>query len=210
MYRILLTINDFVMGRGSGGVRITNNNNDAIRDYVSGDAMYINNILRREGELDDYEKSLVRDLDRATNKEIKENILYRSVDAEAIFGKLDDSQFENLVDRVVWNDKQPLIVRNTEPILKRASNITITEKGFMSTSKDKNVVDNWGDFSGAKHPIVLKIQTNGKAKGFDVSKSKYEVQGDEQNEVILRRNLKYKVEKIYGENNNIYVDVTLI
>ena len=42
-------------------------------------------------------------------------------------------------------------------------------------------------------------------KGIDLSKHKME-----QEEVLLKRNQKYKIKKIHGKNGNIFVDVELI
>lgn len=52
---------------------------------------------------------------------------------------------------------------------------------------------------------MLRINPNKRAKGMDLDKHSI---GEE--EVLLRRNTRYKVKKVYGKAGNIYVDVDII
>ena len=61
----------------------------------------------------------------------------------------------------------------------------MTDKGFVSTTKSEEVADEWGGFTGAEHPIVLKISTDENTKGYDLGE--FDVEGDEQYEVLLGR-----------------------
>ena len=79
---------------------------------------------------------------------------------------------------------------------------TFKEKGFMSTSKSASIAE---DLDFAMKPIMLRINPNKRAKGMDLDKHSI---GEE--EVLLRRNTRYKVKKVYGKAGNIYVDVDII
>ena len=89
--------------------------------------------------------------------------------------------------------------------LLNAINEVKTENGFMSTTKNSEIAEEWGGFSGSDMPIIMNISTKKDTKGIDLSKHKME-----QEEVLLKRNQKYKIKKIYGKNGNIFVDVELI
>lgn len=198
----------------SGGAGVPN---DATEYYVSGDGMYINNMLRRGNALDDFEKKLVSDLDKATNGKIKDDTLYRSVDASAIFGNMSDTDYDNLRVSVIYGenaigngayaDKLKANVRNK---IQNATGKTITEKGYMSTTTSQSVAEEWGGFSGSDKPVVMKIKTGANTKGVDLSRYDKKVSKEEaQHERLLARNQKYKVKKIYGHNNQVYVDVEM-
>lgn len=190
------------------GIPSDDGNAKAVEEYVSGERMYINQLLRRGERLDPDEMDLVKKLDAATNKAVDSKELYRSVDASAIFGNIGDMQYESLVARLGYGLNQKLYIKDTEGIINRTMGKEITEKGYMSTTKDRELAHDFGGFTGAEHPIVMRIKTNGKARGYDVSKTKLEKQM-EQKEVLLKRNTSYKVDKIYGKDGHVYVDVTL-
>ncbi len=201
------------MGRNSGGVVSRGGSSrgfgESIEHYVSGDGMWINNYLRGRGDfgsLTTQEKKYLKDLDSATGKVIgKEQTLFRSVDASAIFGRMGDFGYYDMVDVVVRGDKNKSKVASVEKLISRANGSTITEKGFMSTTKSEKIAHEWGDFSGSDHPIVLKIKAPKRTRGIDISNHEMA-----QGEVLLARGQKYKVKKVYSKNKNIVVDVDLI
>lgn len=201
------------MGKSSGGIRnsgsINNNiNKQALEDYVSGDGMWINSWLRNNTfDLNNSEKAFLNALDKATDKPLgSDSILYRSVDASAIFGNISSIDYESLVGVLVYGDKQKYNVNNANKILSKTSIGSVkTEKGFMSTTKSKKIAEEWGGFSGSSMPIVMKVSASKKTKGIDLSKHKMG-----QKEILLKRNLQYKIKKIYGQNGQIYVDVSII
>ena len=194
----------------------TQQKEDSVDYYVSGDGMYINNYLRQDQPLDKEEEQLVKDLDNATSYKIPDGVLYRSVDAQAIFGDIDWEDYDNLSQLLRYGessfDKGGYSQNNlykAKNILAKTQDKEITEKGYMSTTRDEDIALNWGGFSGSEMPITLKINTNDKAKGYDVSKF-YEVEDDPQNEVLLSRNSKYKIKDIGFKDGNIYIEVDLI
>lgn len=203
---------------GSGGS--SGKPNDATEHYVSGDGMWINQYLRGEpgfGELSDSEKQYLKDLDKATSGAIKDDVLYRSVDADAIFGSMSDSDYDNLRQLVLYGENSfgkgsyaDSIKRKVNEKISRAEGKTITEKGFMSTTSDSGVAEEWGGFSGSEKPIVMKITTNKRTKGVNLSTYDKNVSAENaQHERLLARNQKYKVRKVYAKNGYIYVDVNM-
>lgn len=206
------------MGRNSGGVRSNRQRggggvgqfNDAVEHYVSGDGMWINEYLRGTnpllGGLSAQEKAYLKDLDTATGKALgKEQVLYRSVDASAIFQGITQSEYESLVDVMVYGDNQKLNVNKANNALSRQRKGVIVEKGFMSTTKDAEIAHEWGGFSGSDKPIVLKIHSPKHTKGIDISNHDME-----QAEVLLARGTKYKVNKLSSKHGSIVVDVSII
>ena len=94
-------------------------------------------------------------------------------------------------------------------ITRRATGTTQTEKGFMSTTSDVEIAEGFGGCTGSDMPIVMKINTGGKARG--VNLSAYDRNASTpQKERLLARNTKYKTGRIYGNNGQIYVDVDLL
>lgn len=195
--------------------------NDATEYYVSGDGMWINQYLRgrvnREefGELSQEEKRFLRDLDTATDGKVKQDVLYRSVDASAIFsgGDLDnlrqylqygpDSWGKGAYAQSISDD-----VRN---MIDRAVGSTITEKGFMSTTKDWNIARDFTDFTGSEHPIVLEIQTAPTTRGVDISVYDRNVDPSQaQKEVLLARNQSYEVEDVAYRDGTVLVKVRMV
>lgn len=202
------------MGKTSGGLRSNSSKtsfNQHIEGYISGDEMWINNWLRGgEGynySLDKGEKALLNGLDKATDKPLgKDMTLYRSVDASAVFGNISQGDYESLYNVVAYGDSQKYNVDITNKVLAKVKTGSVyTEKGFMSTTKSSSIANDWGGFSGSDKPVVMKIKTPKKTKGIDVSKHSME-----QDEILLKRGQKYKVNRIYGNKGNIYVDVTII
>lgn len=205
------------MGRNSGGVRSNRPKgggkvgqfNDAVEHYVSGDGMWINDFLRGNtqlGPLSAQEKTYLKDLDTATGKPLgKEQVLYRSVDASAIFQGITQSEYESLIDVMVYGDNQKLNVGKANKALSKQRKGVIVEKGFMSTTKDAETAHEWGGFSGSDKPIVLRIHTPKHTKGIDISNHDMD-----QSEVLLARGVKYKVNKLSSKHGNVVVDVSII
>jgi hypothetical protein len=208
-------------GRGAtspkGNREFSAGEKEAIEYYVSGDGMFLNNHLqKRDGAdkipLDSYDKKAIKNLDSATNRLIGKKTLYRSVDAQAIFGNMSDSEFDDL-QSFLMNGESAMTNEARQKAknkIDNAINKTITNKGYMSTTSKYEVARDWGGFSGSNKPIVLEIKTSGKTKGADVSYTDKNVaKGDEQYERLLKRNQKYKVKDISVKDGNIYVKVDM-
>lgn len=199
------------IGLGSGAGKP----NDATEYYVSGDGMYINNALRDGRELDAEEKQLIKDLDLATSGSVKQDDLYRSVDAKAIFGNMGWQDYDNLVqylgyganifDKGSYSQAQ---LQKAKNLINRTQGKTVTEKGYMSTTKDESIASDWGGFSGSEMPVVMHLKNTKGAKGVDVSIYDKNTSSP-QKEVLLGRNQSFKVDNIGFKNGNIYVDVIL-
>ena len=192
--------------------------NEALDAYISGDTMWLNSHLRGIGDfgkLDADEQRLLDELTKAVSSErVGNRTLWRSVDARAIFGDISDGDFEDLVSRVVYGDSSKYIVGKTDKYLDVVGK-ELTEKGFMSTTKDKDVAIGWGGFSGSRTPVVMKIKTTANTMGVDVEKYTLahnpEVERDQpQREALLSRGQKYKVLGIKELDGQICVEVELI
>lgn len=198
-----------------GGKRTGNNSgpNDATEYYVSGEGMWINQYLRGRGDfgtLSDEEKEYLKDLDAATKGSVKEKVLYRSVDASALFGDIDATQYESLLAYVIHGMRDKLYAKEAESMINGLIGRTITEKGFLSTTKDFNIAADFGDFTGASMPIVLKINTSKSTRGVDVSIYDKNVDPDQaQREVLLARDQSYVPKRVYTQENVIVVEVNM-
>lgn len=184
------------MGRNSGGVRGGGGSfsqaqiENALSDYVNGYSSEINGWLRSPS---DYTLSPAN---RANIKVL--DSLYRKTEAKSIFGYLSQSDYDKLYMHVVegagGGDMRKLIAK--------ATGRTFTEKGFMSTSKSASIAE---DLDFAIKPIMLRISPGKKARGMDLDKHSI---GEE--EVLLKRNTRYKVKSVYGKRGSIYVDVDIV
>ena len=187
--------------------------NDATEYYVSGDGMWVNQYLRGRGdfgELSADERKYIAELDKATNGKIKAGTVYRSVDAEAVFGNMSQMEYENLRDALIYKDKSAP-AQSALAKAQRANGQTITEKGFMSTTTDRELAMEWDDFTGSDKPVVLEIKTAKNTKGVDLSI--YDKNVDEfeaQSEILLARNQKYVIDSIEAVDGNIYVKAHFI
>lgn len=194
----------------------THKQNEAIEWYVSGEGQFVNQYYRGRvgadfGELSDDEKALTKFLDEATDRElpIDTGKLYRSVDAEAIFGKMDDTDFYNLEGAVVYNNNDKFATSAKEKYLSKVKGKTITEKGYMSTTRSVDVAEEWGGFTGSEKPVVIEFDDIPKGlHGADLRK--FDVEGDEQFEVLLARNTKYEITDVYGKNGQIHVKAKFV
>lgn len=191
---------------------------DALEYYVSGDGMMINDFLRGRNGLDesqmtDQDRELLKDLDAITSRDdVGGQTLYRSVDASAVFGDMSATEYENLVAHVVYGDEQGLVVRDAQRLIDRTQGKTYTDDGFMSTTKDREVAEQWGGFSGSDMPIVMEINTGKGVKGADVNKHandrmKEVERLDPQKEVLLSRGRKVTVKDITARNGQLVVKV---
>lgn len=201
----------------------TDDQKDAIEWYVSGDGQFINQYHRGMvgadfGDLSDQEKQLSDLLDEATDRILPDDIasLYRSVDAKAIFGNIDDMDYDNLKQYLKYGDGAfgkgayaDSLKRKTEDVLNKTKGKTITEKGFMSTTKNLDVAEDWGDFTGSNMPLTLEFDNIPRGlKGADLKL--FDIGGDEQFEVLLARNTKYKISDIYVKDGQVHVKASFI
>ncbi|MBO5711529.1 MAG: hypothetical protein J6R47_01705 [Acholeplasmatales bacterium] len=199
---------------------------EAIEWYVSGEGQWINQYLRGKndfGTLQEYEKELLNNLTEITNQKLSRNIekLYRSVDAKAVFGNINYSEWENFERYMNYGEESfgkgayaENIKTKVKDLLQKTTGKTIIEKGFMSTSKEYEVVAEWYDFTGSEMPIIIEFEKipNG-TKGLDISSvlnGKFEIENEEQFEVLLSRNTKYEITNIYAKNGLVHVKANLL
>ena len=186
---------------------------DAVEYYASGEGMYVNQFIRRGqyNSLTDDEKELVKMLDEATQTDVVDiPKLYRSVDASSVFGSMSQIEFEQLQDAIVFNADYER--RQTQHIIDRAKpGKVITEKGFMSTSEDYDVVSDWYDFTGSDKPMTLELSVPEGTRGCKVYEMTPEVEeSDPQREVLLPRNTKYRIADITTKDGLIYVKADIV
>lgn len=173
---------------------------EAVDYYVSGDGMYINDYLRdrnnpveRMGEMTDFDKEMVRQLEKATNREHGYNKLYRCVDANAIFDNVSDMDWEYLQGNLGYDQNN----QRAKEMIDSIKDKVITDKGFMSTTKDYDIAADFLDFTGADHPLVIEFEDANKVGGFDLEKFMGDIElRKEQKEVILHNNASYKIKDI--------------
>ena len=191
--------------------------NDAVDYYVSGDGMWINKYLRDPeqfkkdgGTVSKEDKQIIAELDKeTTSTPVTEKKLYRAVDASSIFGNISDGDFDDLVAHVVYGNNDKLIANKAGLLVNRAENKQITEPGFMSTTKDKEIADNWNGFTGSNKEVILELDIPDGMTGKDLAA--YDVEGEEQKEVLLPRNLDYFIKKVTtNENGKILVQAQVL
>ena len=206
-------VRDFAQGKET----ISETKNDAIDNYVSGNGMWINKYLRNpeqyekeNGKLTDEDKQLIEDMSTQVNSEtVKDKKLYRAVDASAVFGNISDLEFDNLVAKVVYDNKDKIVNDSANKFINAAMDKTVTEKGFMSTTKDKEIAENWDGFTGSNKDIVLELNIPDGMNGKDLTA--YDVEGEEQKEVLLPENVDYQIKEITkGENGKILVKADVL
>jgi hypothetical protein len=182
----------------------------AIESYVSGDTMYINQVLRgRAGDMTDEDRALIRDMDSALDVPIgKAQTLYRSVDAEAVFGRVSVIDYENLRASVLYSDTSAHVQQTADRLIGKVQGRTITEPGYMSTTKDAEIAYEWGGFTGSEKPIVLRLNTPASTRGRDLEQ--FEIEDDEQKEVLLARGQKYRVRSVTGAEGSIVVNADIL
>ena len=189
---------------------LTEEQKEALEYYVSGEGMWVNDYLRERGdygEISDDEKSLIRSMEKATEKDkVEADTLYRSVDASAVFGRMSQSEYDDLI----YATSHGASTQREEAILEKAKSSIgkpITDNGFLSTTTDKDVAYSWGDFTGSEKPIVLKFDVQDGVRGVDLGF--LDVEGEEQREILLQRGLTYTPTKISVEKDE-YGDSILV
>lgn len=221
----MLKLNIQMFGGRGASSGTTSNQLEALEYYVSGEGMWINQYLRGRGdfsELSQSEKEFLNNLDKITNSDnVKEDVLYRTTDASAIFGDMTDSEFDDLRSELTYGTfskgkgaYSQNVTNKINNLINNTKNKTITEKGFMSTTKSYNIAENNMYNFGSTKPIIMEIRGTKGTKGYDVIKKasprlKQVEKSDPQKEVLLAKNKKYKVESVSSKNGNIYVKVRL-
>lgn len=183
---------------------LTDAQRSAVESYVSGDTMYINQVLRGRVEKTAADDELIKDLDAALRNPIgKTQTLYRSVDAEAVFGKMSALDYDNMRGNLIYNDNSTIAKQTADRFIGKTQGKTIKELGYLSTTTDYEVAAEWGGYTGSEKPIVLKLNTPGSTHGLALTD--FEVEEEAQREVLLARGQSYKVNNIVGEDGNIVV-----
>ena len=173
---------------------------DAVEYYVSGDGMYINDYLRdrnnpveRMGEMTDFDKETIKHLESATDREHGYDKLYRCVDADAIFDNVSDMDWEYIQGNLGYGQNN----QRAKEMIDSVKDKVITDKGFMSTTKDYDIAADFLDFTGADHPLVIEFEDAKNVKGFDLEKFMPDLDSRmEQKEVLLHNNTSYKIKDI--------------
>lgn len=190
---------------------LTDTEISAIQWYISGDGQWINQYLRGRGDfgkISETEQSFINAIDAVTSRnDVLEKKLYRSVDAEAIFGKMSQSEYERLYDTLKYGGQSPTDTLFAEAAKGRVGT-TITEKGFMSTTKDYDLAAEWGDYTGSTKPVTIEFDVPEGMKGYDMKE--FEVDTDPQSEVLLSKDTSYKIKEVGVKDGNIYVKAEMI
>ena len=202
-------------GRGARSSSSSETDRQALRDaveyYASGDGMWVNQSIRRGERLSDEDRELVRELDEATRlDEVTVPKLYRSVDAESVFGEMSQLDYENLSEAYIYGDE--FAARSAQHIMDRAQpGKRIVEKGFMSTSEDYDVVADWYDFTGSDKPITLELEVPRGTRGCKVYEMTPEAEArDPQREVLLPRGVEYRIKNITSRDGLVYVQAEIV
>lgn len=205
---------DEFKAKAEGPAPLTKDEADAVEWYVSGDGQYINQLLRGRvaDPMRDYEREAVEALDRATDRTVEVDTLWRSVDASALFGRISDRSFEQMEDLLVYGEGS-LEGVSADSVRARLDSIvgkSFTDSGFMSTTKDMQLALDWRDFTGSDHPVVLEIKTGGSAKGLDLGRELPDLEARmEQDEVLLARGSRYRITGYRAEQGQIVFEVEL-
>ncbi|MGP1568551.1 MAG: phage minor head protein [Peptoanaerobacter stomatis] len=184
---------------------------DVTKWYVSGDGQWINQYLRGNTDIvvTDKEQEMIDILKCNADSEIvKEKVLYRSVDAKAVFGDISDLEYQQLKDVLVYKADDKFSIATKEKFTKNIKGKEILEKGFMSTTKNMDIALEWRDFTGSSKAIVLEFEVPQGIKGKDLAK--FDIYGDKQYEVLLSPNQKYVIKELTSKQGNIYVKAELI
>lgn len=188
--------------------------NEAIEEYVSGDGMWINNKLRGIGEIADYplsedDKIYLEKLDQATQGQIvKERTLYRSLDISSIIGDISDSEYDDLKSAYIYNNKSKPAQEAINKYLKNIEGKEIVDKGFISTTKDKEIALDFQDFTGSSKPCVIEFNVPNGVHGIDLKD--FDIADMEQKEVLLARNQKFVIREVRQEQGQFYFKADLV
>lgn len=181
---------------------------DAVDYYVSGNGYNLNGSLRSGGGIEGEDRLLMKGLDEATSSPLgATTTLYRGVSAESIFGKDISTKYGLLKSGLVNNYTDADVAQVVSELRAKTIGKTFVDKGYMSTSKVANV----GEGFGGSQPIVLRITAKKSTKGIDLNKvrSIYKNNTNEK-EVLLARNTRYKITKLYAKDGHICIDATII
>ncbi len=195
--------------------QLTSEQKEAL-DYYTEDGYYINNMLRNDRPLDSLEQNYIKLLDQATDAKVKQDTLYRIVDAKTIFEGINDFSYEDLRSHLILGDDaydkgaySQGIKARMEKMIQNSIGKTHIDKGYMSTTFDEETAqEKYSDDTHGRNKVLLRITNTKGAKGRDISKE-YNRDYDIENEVLLSRGNKYKVNRIYSKDYLIYVDVEL-
>lgn len=188
--------------------------NEAIENYVSGEGMWINNYLRGRGEIAEYpltkeDKIYLERLDQVTkNNIVKEKILYRSVDISSIIGDISDFDYDDLKSAYIYGDDSKRAQETLEKYLKHIKGKEIIDKGFMSTTKDKEIALDFQGFTGSSKPCVIEINVHNGVHGIDLKD--FDIADMEQKEVLLARNQKFVIKEVRQEQGQFYFKADLL
>lgn len=207
-------------GRGASSSLVSKSSMEAVEHYVSGDGMWINQYLRGKEEYDltANEKRYLNDLEKATNEALGESqTLYRSVDASAIFGDMDSFEFDDFKSEVVYGafskDKGNYAQSLAKKYKDKATSVIgkkITEKGFMSTTKDYATARDWNGFTGSSKEVVMEIKTNKSTRGVNLGKKMSSLNKRMgQHEVLLKNSQSYTINNVSSKDGKIYVQVSM-
>lgn len=188
----------------------------AVEWYASGDGMWINQYYRGlyDTELSEQEQKWLKDLESAVNSgTVKEDTLYRALTADAVFGRLTDTEYEH-ISWVLRNGKvENKFEQSAIDKANKALGKTITEKGFMSTTRDYEIAKDMMYFTGSERPVILEIHGTRGMKGLDVGNATPYLQRiekeDPQKETLLARGVKYEPVKLRSDNGIIIVEVRI-
>ena len=188
-------------------------------DYYKQDGYYINNILRQGLELDKNEKEFVKALDSVTTEPVKEDTLYRVVDASTIFPNMDDFEYVDMKSHLLFGDNaydkgaySQAKKARMEKLVDSMNGKTMTDKGFMSTTTDlETALHKTSDDTHGTNRIVLKINGTKGAKGADMKflDKKYDYNTPE-NEKLLARGSGYRYKKLYAKNGVLIMEADFI
>lgn len=187
----------------------------ALEWYASGEGMWVNKYLRDPdsfGSITEDERKMIEMIQQGTmSQTVKQKTLYRSVDAEAVFGKMSQTDYDNIRDALIYNDNGKSAIAAKKKYVDGIEGKVITEKGFLSTTKDQDFALDFGDFTGSDKPIVLELNVPDGIHGFDMKP--FEIEGDEQFEVLLSKGHKYKITEVgvrsgeYGKSIYVKADI---
>lgn len=178
---------------------------EALENYISGEGMWINQHLRGTGELlelNDLEKEYYNNLLSATSRKVPKGFnndkLYRSVDFSSLFREfgLSEVEIDSLYDLLRYDDKVLEKYANKQGFgqFKNAPiGRVYTEKGFMSTTTDRGIAYAFNDFTGATRPMVLDFNTGNAKNLLGADARAWDILDDPQKEILLHPNTQYKI-----------------
>lgn len=185
---------------------------DALDYYVSGKGMWINDYLRDRDPyivFTDDDKIYLEQLDQVTKSQtVKEKTLYRSVDVSAIIGDISDFDYDDLRGAYFYGDDSKRAKEVMEKYLKNIQGKEIVDKGFMSTTKSRDLALEFQDFTGSSKPSVIEFNVPEGIKGIDLKD--FDVVDLKQEEVLLARGQKFVINEMTQEQGQFYFKADLI